>query len=73
VFGQKVYFKLNWQHIEYTRFENILLSLHLLSSTNKLRINKVDKSFDQNTKYVAYKVYVCRVMFMIIIKKKKHP
>lgn len=53
--GQKVYFQLNWQHIGCTPLENILLSLQLLSLTNKLYyINAVDKSFNQ----IVYKYYV---------------
>jgi len=28
--GQKVYFKLNWQHIECTPLENILLSFAII-------------------------------------------
>lgn len=69
--GQKVYFKLNWQHVECTPLENILLSLQLLSSTNKSYTSAVNKSFDQIVYEIHYYVHVVRrVIFMIIIKKK---
>lgn len=68
--GQKVYFKLNWQHIGCTPLENILLSLQLLSLTNKLYINVEDKSFNQIVYNIMY-VLFCGAIFMINNKKKK--